>query len=211
MKEALAALETLKAGNRRFVEESRDPGNLTLGDRRKEVASGQSPFAVILGCADSRVPAETLFDQGLGDLFVVRVAGNIAEDSQVGSIEFAVEQLGSRLVVVLGHSQCGAVAATLQVVGQGADPGSRGLRRITDLIGPVVEPLMQSQLKDDPEQLLNRAVRDNVSATAEQLRTQAELLKPWLDKGELLIVGAEYDLETGEVDFFDGLPEDRSA
>jgi carbonic anhydrase len=171
-----------------------------------ELAAGQEPFAIILGCSDSRVPAEIVFDQGLGDLFVIRVAGNIVAPSQVGSVEFAAARFGTRLVVVLGHSQCGAVLATLEVLQQATESQSGNLRSIVDRIRPSVEALLATDLKGDPEALVRHAVRANIRVSANQLRHGSGILEQLIQDHELLIVGAEYSLETGIVHFFDGAP-----
>ena len=167
---------------------------------------GQAPFAIILGCSDSRVPAEIVFDQGLGDLFVIRVAGNIVAPSQIGSVEFAAERFGTPLVVVLGHSQCGAVLATLEALEQPAGYQSRNLRSIVDRVRPSVEALLATGLKDDHEALVRQAVRANVRVAADHLRHGSEILEQLIQDGGFLVVGAEYSLETGIVDFFDGVP-----
>jgi len=173
--------------------------------RRRELAAGQEPFAIILGCSDSRVPAEIVFDQGLGDLFVIRVAGNIVAPSQVGSVEFAAERFGTRLVVVLGHSNCGAIQATLEELGRPSENQSRNLRAIVDRIRPSVEPLLSTDLAYHPEALGRQAVRANIRASATHLRHGSEVLEELVEKDGLLIIGSEYSLETGVVDFFDGI------
>jgi carbonic anhydrase len=203
---AREALERLREGNRRFVSGTRSSDALTSQTRRSELAAGQEPFAIILGCSDSRVPAEIVFDQGLGDLFVIRVAGNIVAASQIGSVEFAAERFGTRLVVVLGHSQCGAVRATLEELQQPTDNQSRNLRSIVDRVRPSVEALLSTELRDDPEALVRHAVRANVRVSASHLRHGSEVLEQLIQKDELLVVGAEYSLETGAVEFFDGVP-----
>jgi len=204
---ALEALSRLREGNRRFVTE--DPNRLAIasGARRRELASGQEPFAIIVGCSDSRVPAELIFDHGFGDLFVIRIAGNIVSDTQIASVEFAAEQFGTRLVVVLGHSRCGAVTATLAELGNPSRDPARHLLSIVTRIQPAVDDLLRSDLAKDPEALLAEAVRANVRASANQLRHRAPLLEGLIRDDALLIVGAEYSLETGIVDFFDGVPE----
>src|SRR5688572_5093062 len=164
---AREALERLREGNRRFVSDVRSRDTLTSQTRRNELAAGQEPFAIILGCSDSRMPAEIIFDQGLGDLFVIRVAGNIVASSQVDSVEFAAARFGTRLVVVLGHSQCGAVTATLEVLQQPIDQRSRNLRAIVGRIRPSVEALLATPLRDDPEALVSHAVRANVRASVD--------------------------------------------
>jgi carbonic anhydrase len=205
---ATEALERLREGNRRFVSGVRSGDTLTHQARRNELAAGQEPFAIILGCSDSRVPAEIVFDQGLGDLFVIRVAGNIVASSQVGSVEFAAARFSTRLVVVLGHSQCGAVVATLEELQQPTDTHSRNLLSIVDRVRPSVEPLMATDLRHDPDALVRRAVRANISFSASHLRHGSEVLEQLIRNEGLLIVGAEYSLETGIVDFFDGVSED---
>ena len=198
----LEALERLREGNRRFVEGTRQ----TTAERPTDVSS-QAPFAIILGCSDSRVPTEIVFDQGPGDLFVIRVAGNIVASSQIGSVEFAAGQLGVRLVVVLGHTWCGAVLATLQELARPVENRSPNLRSIVDRIRPAVAPLMEIEPKPNSEYISRQAIRANIRASADQLRHGSEILEQLIHQDELLVVGAEYSLETGEVDFFDGLPE----
>ena len=201
------ALERLREGNRRFVSDVRGSAALVTQTRRSELAEGQEPFAIILGCSDSRVPAEIVFDQGLGDLFVIRVAGNIVASSQIGSVEFAAERFGTPLVVVLGHSRCGAVLATLEELMRPREKQSRNLRSIVDRIRPSVEGLLATELSHDSETLVRHAVRANIRASANQVRHGSEVLEELIQKGRVLVVGAEYSLETGAVDFFDGVPE----
>ena len=204
---AREALERLQEGNRRFVSGVPSSAMLTSQTRRNELASGQEPFAIILGCSDSRVPAEIVFGQGLGDLFVIRVAGNIVAASQVGSVEFAAARYGTRLVVVLGHSQCGAVLATLEELQQPTENQSRNLRSIVDRVRPSVEALLATDLRHDPEALVRHAVRANIRVSANHLRHGSDVLEQLIQQDGLLVVGAEYSLETGDVDFFDGVPE----
>lgn len=175
--------------------------------RRAELTQSQQPFAIVLGCSDSRVPAEIVFDQGLGDLFVIRVAGNIVAPSQVGSVEFAAERFGTRLVVVLGHSRCGVIVATLEDLRRPAESQSRNLRSIVDRVRPSVEGLLQTDLKDDLDALVAQAVRANIRASANHLRHGSPVLEQLIQEDGLLVVGAEYSLETGVVEFFDGSPE----
>jgi carbonic anhydrase len=201
------ALALLRDGNRRFVADVRSRDTLPSRARRIELAAGQEPFAVILGCSDSRVPVEIVFDQGLGDLFVIRVAGNIVAPSQIGSVEFAAEQFGTRLVVVLGHSNCGAIAATLQQLQRPKENQSRNLRSIVDLVRPSVENLLATDLKHDLPTLFREAVRANIRASAMHLRHGSEIIEYLIQNDGLMIVGAEYSLDTGEVDFFDGIAE----
>ncbi|HEY5637539.1 MAG TPA: carbonic anhydrase [Burkholderiales bacterium] len=198
------ALERLRAGNRRFVEGRRNPAAQNGQARRNELAEGQQPFAIILGCSDSRVPAEIVFDQGLGDLFVIRVAGNIVAPSQIGSVEFAAERFSTRLVVVLGHSQCGAIEATLETLLAPGERPSRNLSSIVDRVRPAIEGLMATDLRHDPAALATQAVRANVRASANQLRHGSGVLEELIRDEGLRVVGAEYSLETGVVEFFDG-------
>ena len=203
---AREALERLKEGNRRFVSGEKNRSNLTNRERRMELLKGQEPFAVVLGCSDSRVPVELIFDQGLGDLFVIRVAGNIAESSQVGTIEFAAERLGARLVVVLGHTRCGAVRATLEIADGPTGELSRNLRTIIDKLRPSVTELPVTETGDELDKLVDEVVRNNIHNTVIHLREESHILDEMVQRDELLVVGAEYSLETGIVDFFDGLP-----
>jgi len=206
MLSALDALERLREGNRRFVSGVRSLETLTSQTRRGDFVAGQKPFAVILGCSDSRVPVELVFDQGLGDLFVIRVAGNIVAASQIGSVEFAAAQFGTPLVVVLGHTRCGAVQATLDELQRPSDNQSRHLRSIVDRIRPAVEGLLATDLGRDHDNLARQAVRANVRVAANFLRHGSPILEELIESNKLLVVGAEYALETGEVEFFDGLP-----
>jgi carbonic anhydrase len=211
IREAAKALDRLLEGNRRFVAGRRRETPETRTARRAEVASGQEPFAIILGCSDSRVPAELVFDQGLGDLFVIRVAGNVVAPSQVGSVEFAAEQFGTRLVVVLGHSRCGAVLATLQELRRSSEAQSPNLRSIVDRIRPAVEGLLATSGIDDEDTLVAEAVRANVRASANQLRHGSAILERLIEREGLLVVGAEYSLDSGEVEVFDGIPRTAAA
>ncbi|MGD9945976.1 MAG: carbonic anhydrase [Burkholderiaceae bacterium] len=201
---AKEALERLKEGNRRFVARL-NSGDTTLPGPRLELTSQQNPFAIILGCSDARVPAEIVFEQGLGDLFVIRVAGNIVASSQVGSIEFAASRFGTRLVVVLGHSQCGAIRATIEQLQQPVENQSRHLRSIVDRVRPSVEALLNTELRNDTEQLARLAVRTNVSVSVSHLRYGSAVLEQLIRDNGLCVVGAEYSLETGVVEFFDNL------
>lgn len=203
---AAEALERLREGNRRFVAEVRSEDNPNTRTRRLALAGAQEPFAIVLGCSDSRVPAELVFDQGLGDLFVIRVAGNIVAPSQVGSVEFAAARFSTRLVVVLGHSSCGAIVATLEELGRPTQDQSKNLRSIVDRVRPSVEPLLATELANRPEALMHEAVRANIRASASHLRHGSEVLEDLIARQGLLIVGAEYSLETGDVDFFDVPP-----
>ena len=196
------ALTRLKAGNLRFAANSGGDSFISH-NQRAELANGQEPFAIILGCSDSRVPAEIVFDQGLGDLFVIRVAGNIVAPSQVGSVEFAAEQFRVRLVVVLGHTQCGAITATLAELQRPSEKQSRNLRSIVDRVRPSVASLLKTELRHDLDALMAEAVRANIRASVDHLRHGSEILEQLIQDDGLLIVGAEYSLETGVVDFFE--------
>ncbi len=200
---AQEALERLKEGNRRFVSNIKREDRPRSPTRRLELAKEQKPFAIVLGCSDSRVPAEIVFDQGLGDLFVIRVAGNIVAPSQVGSVEFAASRFGTRLVVVLGHSQCGAILATIEELQQPAENQSPYLRSIVDRVRPSVEGLLRTELRHDLSALVQRAVRSNVSVAVNHLRYGSAVLEQLVRNDGLLVVGAEYALETGVVEFFD--------
>ncbi len=204
---AIEALERLREGNHRFVSGVRSLDTLMSQMRRGELVAGQEPFAVILGCSDSRVPVEIVFDQGLGDLFVIRVAGNIVASSQIGSVEFAAERYGTRLVVVLGHTRCGAIEATLEELQRPTQNQSRNLRSIVDRVRPSVEGLLATELRYDRHALARHAVRANVRVSANYLRHGSEVLEKLTQTDGLIVVGAEYSLETGVVDFFDGVPE----
>jgi carbonic anhydrase len=207
--DAITSLERLREGNRRFVAGTPTASNVPLHTRRSEVADGQEPFAIILGCSDSRVPAELVFDQGLGDLFVIRVAGNIVAPSQVGSVEFAADRFKTKLVVVLGHSQCGAITATLEELQKPNKSASPSLQSIVNRIRPAVETLMETGLKHDHDELVHQSVRANIRASVNHLRHGSAILENLIQNEGLLVVGAEYSLETGKVDFFDGVPADR--
>jgi len=200
---AALALQRLRDGNRRFVSRLSNAQAPAPPSAPLALAMEQTPFAIVLGCSDARVPAELVFDQGLGTLFVIRVAGNIVAPSQVGSVEFAASRFGTRLVVVLGHSQCGAVLATIEELQRPSENQSRNLRAIVDHVRPSVEVLLKTELRHDPEALLHHAVRANVAASVNHLRHGSQILEQLIQDEGLLVVGAEYSLETGEVDFFD--------
>jgi carbonic anhydrase len=206
MIEAREAIRRLQAGNHRFASGTATGDTRASETRRAELLGGQQPFAIILGCSDSRVPAEIVFDQGLGDLFVIRVAGNIVAPSQIGSVEFAADQFSTRLVVVLGHSQCGAVTVTIEQLERPTEDRSPNLHAIVDRIRPAVEPLLADPGVAYRDRLLRQAVRANVGAAVEYLRNGSEILKHLIEHNGLLVVGAEYSLETGVVDFFYGVP-----
>jgi len=207
MHSARDALQRLREGNLRFSSNVRGSDTFLGHTRRADLLTGQLPFAIILGCSDSRVPAEFVFDQGLGDLFVIRVAGNIVAPSQVGSVEFAAARFGTRLVVVLGHSQCGVILATLEELRMPTENQSRNLREIVDRVRPSVEGLFATDLRHDADELIRQAVRANIRASVSHLRHGSQVLEQLIREDGLLVVGAEYSLETGVVEFFDGAPD----
>ncbi len=195
------ALQRLVEGNRRFRETGgAEPDRLWS----RHLATGaQQPYAIVLGCSDSRIPVEIVFDAGFGDLFVVRIAGNIVAPSVVGSIEFAASQFGTQLVVVMGHTGCGAISATLDSIATGRDPSSKNIRSITDRIAPHIEDLVRAAQEPDVE---HQAMRANVRASVDHLRHGSPLLEELVLAGDIAVIGAEYELETGEVHFFEGVP-----
>lgn len=201
---AREALARLREGNARFAAHLGDPRYERRLAQPAELPQEQQPFAVVLGCSDSRVPAEIVFDQGLGELFVIRVAGNVVAPSQIGSVEFAVSRFGTRLVVVLGHTQCGAILATLDELQRPAESQSRNLRSIVNRVRPAVEMLLATELRHDRDALVRHAVRANVFAAVNLLRHGSEILERLIEDDDLLVVGAEYSLETGTVEFFEG-------
>ncbi len=203
---AIEALKRLQAGNSRFASDAKSIASLSSQTRRSELAAGQEPFAIILGCSDSRVPAEIIFDQGLGDLFVIRVAGNIVAPSQVDSVEFAAARYRTPLVVVLGHSSCGAIQATIEELQQPVENQSRNLQSIVGRVRPSVESLMETELRHDHAALVHHAVRANIRTSTNQLRHGSQVIEQLIASEGLLVVGAEYSLETGVVEFFDGVP-----
>jgi carbonic anhydrase len=200
--ESTRALARLREGNERFSKNVRSIDALATQSRREQLVAGQSPFAIILSCSDSRVPSEIVFDCGLGDLFVVRVAGNVVAPSIVGSVEFAAEAFGTELVVVMGHQSCGAVTATLDAIEHRESPRSQNLRDIVGRIAPSVVELTKHGMPRD--EMMEAAIRANVRASANHLRHGSALLEKRIAEGRFLVVGAEYSLETGVVDFFDG-------
>ena len=204
MLNAAEALKRLQEGNGRFTTDNQSRSLLTTQAQRSELVHGQAPFAIILGCSDSRVPAELIFDQGLGDLFVIRVAGNIVAPSHIGSVEYAADLFGTRLVVVMGHSSCGAVLATLDELERDSESRSPNLRAIVDYIRPSVAQLLETDLRHDRDALVHHAVRANVRASVNHLRHGSKILEQLIQNDGLHVVGAEYSLETGVVDFFEG-------
>jgi carbonic anhydrase len=194
------ALDRLREGNARFVSRLGEPA---VELRRTQLPDIQEPFAIVLGCSDARVPAEIVFDQGLGDLFVIRVAGNIVAPSQVGSVEFAAERFGTRLVVVLGHSGCGAILATIEELNRPGETQSRNLRSIVDRVRPSVQGLLATELAKDHDALVDAAVRANIRTSVDHLRHGSEVLEQLIIDDGLIVVGAEYSLASGVVEFFE--------
>ncbi len=195
------ALNKLREGNARFVSDVHFYEGYSFEKRRAELGESQFPLAVVLGCSDSRVPAELVFDQGLGDLFVVRVAGNVAAPSQLGSIEYAVSELNTPLVIVLGHSSCGAVKASIEEFHKPSAGLSFGL---SDLLGRI-QPVVEKELETNPDlkDLESRVVKANVKAVVQTLLAESELIATKASSGKIKIVGAEYSIHSGIVDFFD--------
>ncbi len=206
MKTASDALALLRIGNERFANDLQDREVLARRSPRQNFIQQQRPHTIIVGCSDSRVPAEMVFDQGLGDLFVVRVAGNIIAPSQVGSVEFAAAQFGTRLVVVLGHTHCGAVGATIRSIQEPDGEHSPNIMAIVDRIRPHVIDLVEAAATTDDTTLQNQAMRANVKASVKQLQQGSQVLETLIQDDGLRVVGAEYNIETGRVEFFDGVP-----
>jgi carbonic anhydrase len=198
------ALARLRAGNHRYVQNVRSVESMLSHSQRGEIQL-QSPFAIVLGCSDSRAPAEIVFDQGLGDLFVIRVAGNIVAPSQIGSVEFAAERFGTRLVVVMGHTQCGAIEAALEAITSHHGPASTNQLSIVNRVRPSIQSLVETDLARDPVRLRREAMRANVRASVNHLRHGSEVIERLADDGGLAVVGCELDLTTGEVNFFESL------
>jgi len=203
-----AAVARLVEGNRRFCDGKPVAESRTFSSELAE--RPQRPFAIVLGCSDSRTPVEILFDQGFGDLFVVRIAGNVVAPSVVGSIEFAASQFGTRLVVVLGHTRCGAISATAHALHTGDGPESRNIRSITDRIAPHIAPTVRAS-KDAPSAtLLRELMRINIRASVDHLRHGSRLLEELVLAGRVAVVAADYELESGRVQFFDGIPQEAN-
>jgi len=197
------ALKLLKEGNKRYIEGTADGAEITIKTRRQGIEDGQNPFAVILGCSDSRVPAELVFNRGLGDLFVIRVAGNIVAPSQIGSVEFACQHFGTQLVVVLGHSHCGAINATVESLIGDPEAISPNVASIVDRVTPAVHPIVMRNEFADKDELIHQAMRANVEQSVTGLQMRSRILRRMADKGEIKIVGAEYSIETGLVEFYE--------
>jgi carbonic anhydrase len=209
---AADALARLQQGNQNFADHIRTHGTLAGLDAAAELIQTQRPFATIVGCSDSRAPLEIVFNQGVGDLFVIRIAGNTMDPPQIGSIEFAAEKLGTRLVVIMGHTQCGAVGATIEALQHPEAEQSPNLLSIVERIRPTVAPLMETDLRHDPAALSAAAIRANVAQSVQQLRANSPLMRQHMDSeespaapglGPVKVVGAEYAVETGVVEFFD--------
>ncbi|MBW2421932.1 MAG: carbonic anhydrase [Deltaproteobacteria bacterium] len=199
------ALERLREGNRRFASGMPRRNSHLPPAERARVSKAQEPFAIVLGCSDARVPSEKVFDCELGDLFVIRVAGNIAAPSQVGSVEFAAAKFGTPLVVVLGHSNCGAILATLEELEEPTEDLSPNLNAIFQHVRPSLEALLETEPPHDSAAFVRRAVRANVGGVANHLRHASKTLEHLIQNEGFLVVGAEYSLETGAVEFFDGV------
>jgi carbonic anhydrase len=194
------ALEALIAGNKQFVKTSSQGKELQTKVEDAKL-NEQKPFAIVLGCSDSRVPAELVFDQGFGDLFVIRVAGNIVAPSQIGSVEFACQQFGTQLVVVLGHSKCGAIAATVDALLSDTEEMSPNIGAIVDRVTPAVLPIIEECSGGDRDELLQKSMRANVEQSVRMLRMRSRILRGLVNRHQLRIVGAEFCIETGEVSF----------
>ena len=205
------AIERLVDGNRRFLSRTHDDSKQASRLFNAGLAEGQRPFAIVVGCSDSRTPVEILFDEGFGDLFVVRVAGPVVAPSIIGSVEFAASTFGTRLVVVLGHTQCGAIRASMNVLRTGDRPESRNIRAITDRIIPHIRGVVRNPGTMTEDQIERAAMRCKVEGCADELRHGSRLLEDLVLAGQVAVVGADYDLQTGQVDFFDGLPVERQA
>ncbi len=199
------ALDELRDGNRRFVAGEIDATSMANRAHQAGMSDEQNPFAIVLACSDSRVPVELVFDQGFGALFVIRVAGNVVAPSQIGSIEYAAKQFGTKLVVVLGHSNCGAVLATLQELSLEQTHRSPNLRAIVDRVRPAVEPILKTHKNSDKNTLAGAAVRANIKASVKRLSHGSLILEQLIEDDLLKIVGAEYSIETGNVEFLDGI------
>ena len=186
------ALAKLKAGNERYVQSKLEHPNHST-EKRNELATGQHPYAIILSCSDSRVPPEIVFDQGLGDLFVIRVAGNVIDNIALGSIEYAAEHLHAPLIMVLGHERCGAVTAAVE---GGHAPG-----HIHSIV-TAIEPAVKKAAKASGDKVDN-SIRENVKMVAKQLEESKPILNELIEAGKLKVVGARYDLDSGQVELIE--------
>ncbi len=195
-----AALKELIEGNYRYVQAA--TSGAVLDSKKHQVLPEQNPMAVILGCSDSRVPAELVFDQGVGDLFVIRIAGNIVAPSQIGSIEFACQQFKTQLVVVLGHTNCGAISATIDSLLSDPDQMSPNLASIVDRLKPAVSPVINDDIVRDRSSLMKKAMQANIEYSTQQLQIRSKIIRDLINNKQLKIVGAEYSIETGEVEFY---------
>ncbi len=200
---AADALRKLRAGNARFAAHARGTGTLLTAARRAKLTGVQEPIAIVLGCSDSRVPVEIVFNQGPGDLFVIRVAGNIVAPSLVGSVEFAADRFGTRLVVVMGHSSCGAIAATIEELHRPTTNQSPNLRAIVDRIRPGVEELVKMKEAEGALAVEHAAMTANVLASVNQLRHGSAIIEGLIASDGLVVIGAWYSLETGKVEFLE--------
>ena len=201
---AADALRRLREGNANFAANARGTGTLITAARRGKLTAAQEPFAIVLGCSDSRVPVELVFNQGPGDLFVIRVAGNIVAPSLIGSVEFAADRFGTRLVVVLGHSSCGAIAATIEELHRPTPNPSPNQRAIVDRIRPGVEQIVARHAPEGALAVEHAAMTANVRASVEQLRHGSKIIEGLIAGNGLVVTGAWYSLETGKVEFLDG-------
>ncbi len=197
------ALTRLKEGNSRFINNQTNQQASQYSTDRQGLVEGQAPFAIILGCADSRVPPELIFDQGLGDLFVIRVAGNVADTAVIGSIEYAAEHLGTPLLVVLGHESCGAVKASIGEINQPSGALSPDLTAVVEMISEGIRPLIQNPSTNDEKSLEDSAIKQNVRHGISQLKEKSTLLNSYSESGKIKIVGAKYMLQSGKVEFLD--------
>lgn len=200
------ALTRLIEGNQRFVNNTVSVNSITHEQRRLQNINGQSPYAIILSCSDSRVPSEIVFDQGLGDLFIIRVAGNVVAPSIIGSIEFAASTFGTQLVVVMGHTNCGAVSAALDIEQNRKGVPSENIRDIINRILPSIKPIVRNS-KINPqlskEIILKECIQANTMASINEIRYGSKIIESLIENKKLAIVGAEYSLETGKVTFFE--------
>ena len=201
------ALLRLQEGNARFVSGDIASGPQHYRVSREQIVADQHPYAIVIGCSDSRVPVEIVFDQGLGDLFVIRIAGNVISKTQLGSIEFAAQNFGARLVVVLGHTGCGAVTAAYAAVEGGEEQESENFRVLLDQIRPAVKRAIERDGSCAFPALIDRVGRENVRLAVDEIRNSSGIIRRLVDDEGLLVVGAEYSLATGAVAFFNQEPE----